>query len=133
MRLYTQVLQRLGIGFTVVTSLDGYDEVSLTGTFKLTAGRYEKLCQPQDWQLLRVNPAEIYGGETPEEAARIFDNVLEDSATDSQRQCVVANAGVAIHTICPEKSFEACLAEAADSVASGRALQCFKRFLEVNS
>lgn len=133
MRLYTQVLQRLGIGFTVVTSMDGYDEVSLTGAFKLTAGRYEKLCQPQDWHLACVNAADIYGGETPEAAARIFDHVLENTATESQHQCVVANAGVAIHTICPEKSFEDCLKEADEAIVSGRALQCFRRFVETNA
>ena len=34
MRLYTNVFQKLGIGFAVVNNLDGYDEISLTDEFK---------------------------------------------------------------------------------------------------
>lgn len=41
MRLYTNVLQRLGIGFAVVNNLDGYDEISLTDEFKVMTNRYE--------------------------------------------------------------------------------------------
>lgn len=132
MRLYTQVLQRLGIGFTVVTSLDGYDEVSLTGTFKLTTGHYEKLCMPSDCKFPTVCASDIYGGNTPEEAAKIFDNVLNDTSLEAQKQCVMANAAVAIHTICPEKDFSACLEEARESIESKRALQCFMHFVEIN-
>lgn len=132
MRLYTQTLRRLGIGFTVVNSLDGYDEVSLTGDFKMMTGRFEQLYAPADLGLDRVTTASLSGGTTPDEAAAVFDAVLANSATPEQRRCVVANAAVAIRTICPEKPLPDCLAEAEASLASGRAAACFKRFVEVN-
>lgn len=40
MRLYTNVFQKLGIGFAVVNNLDGYDEISLTDEFKVMTNRY---------------------------------------------------------------------------------------------
>ena len=38
MRLYTHVYQRIGIDYAIVNSIDGYDEISLTGDFKVTLG-----------------------------------------------------------------------------------------------
>lgn len=132
MRLYTQTLSRLGIGFAVVNSVDGYDEVSLTTDFKLMTNNREKIYAPADLGFTTANPAELVGGTTPDEAAAIFDRVLADEATVAQRNCVVATAAVAIHTICPDKDIIACLDEADESLASGRALETFKKFVEIN-
>lgn len=133
MRLYTQTLQRLGIGFTVVNSFDGYDEISLTSEFKVMTNNFEKVYVPSDLQFPTAAQSELSGGATPQEAAAIFDAVLQGSATPSQRNCVVANAAVAIRTICPTKSLADCLAEASESLASRRAAQCFERFVAANS
>ena len=48
MRLYQQVYQRLGIDYGIVNSIDGYDEISLTGPFKVTTNSYERIFQPAD-------------------------------------------------------------------------------------
>ncbi len=133
MRLYTQTLQRLGIGFTVVNSLDGYDEISLTSEFKLMTNNFENIYAPKELGYDTVSPAMLYGGETAEEAAAIFDAVLAGTATSEQTNCVKTNAAFAIRTICPEKTIEECLAEAGESLASGKAQAAFKTFIEVNS
>ena len=133
MRLYVQALTRLGMGFTVVNGLDGYDEVSLTGAFKMVSNHYECIFSPQDLGLTAVSPEQLAGGATPADAAAIFDAVLEQRATTAQRDCVTASAAVAISTICPEKTMDECLAEARESLASGRALQAFRRFVEINA
>lgn len=133
MRLYTQTLSRLGIGFAVVNSVDGYDEISLTADFKLITNSWEKILQPADLGFSTAKPEELVGGSTPDEAAAIFDNILADRATPSQRNCVVATAAVAIHTICPDKDIIACLDEADTSLTSGHAFETFKKFVEVNS
>ena len=52
MRLYTNTLQRLNIGFAVVNNLDGYDEISLTDEFKVMTNRYETIYRPSDLGLL---------------------------------------------------------------------------------
>ncbi len=132
-RLYSNVLQKLGMGFAIVTSTDGYDEISLTDTFKVNATNYDRLYRPEELGLPVVKAEELYGGETPEEAAKIFDNVLEGHATAGQRDVVAVNSAFAIQILEPEKSISDCLAEAFDSIESGRALKTLKEFIRLNS
>ena len=67
------------------------------------------------------------------DAVRVFDAVLEGTATASQTEVVLANAAFAISIMCPGKSIEDCLAEARESVESGRAMQTLRKFVELNS
>ncbi|KAA6316881.1 Anthranilate phosphoribosyltransferase, partial [termite gut metagenome] len=68
----------------------------------------------------------------PEAAARIFDDVMNNRATQAQTDVVTVNAGFAIHVICPEKEIEECIAVARESLEGGRAKEALKKFLEVN-
>ena len=131
-RLYTYAYQASGIRFGVVHSLDGYDEISLTGDFKIVLPDREKLYTPEMIGFPRATEADLYGGDTPADAARIFDAVLHNTATAAQRNCVVANAAFAIQVVCPQKKIDDCIAEAAESLDSGKALAALKKFLEVN-
>lgn len=132
LRLYNYTYQESGTRFAVVHSLDGYDEISLTAPFKVAMASKEKIYTPQMLGFRVAAEAELDGGDSPEAAARIFDAVLENRATEAQRDCVLANAGFAIQVICPEKSIETCIAEAREALESGKACANFKRFLEVN-
>jgi anthranilate phosphoribosyltransferase len=116
----------------VVHSLDGYDEISLTGEFKVSMPEKEKIYTPEMLNLPRTQEADLFGGDTPEAAAKIFDAVLHNTASEAQRNCVLANAAFAIQVICPEKKIADCFAEASDSLASGKALAALEKFLEVN-
>jgi anthranilate phosphoribosyltransferase len=93
----------------------------------------EKIYTPEMIGFRRVQEADLYGGDTPEEAARIFDAVLTNTATEAQRNCVLANAAFAIQVICPEKKIADCLAEATESLTGGKALAVLKKFLEINN
>ena len=133
LRLYNYTYQESGTRFAVVPSLDGYDEVSLTADFKVAMPEKEKIYSPELLGFKRCQEADLDGGSTPEEAARIFDAVLENKATEAQRNCVVINSAFAIQVICPEKSIETCIAEAKESLDSGRALATFKQYVSLNS
>lgn len=133
MRLYTNVFYKLGIDFAVVNSFDGYDEISLTSEFKVTTRNYEHIYTAQELGFTPVSSIELQGGATKEEAARIFDNVLQGTATPAQRQCILTNAAFAIQIIEPEKSIQECLEIARESLDSGRALATLKKFIEINS
>ncbi len=133
MRLYHNVYQKMGINYAIVNSLDGYDEISLTGEFKITTNHIEKIFKPSDIGFKTAKPEDLFGGETKKEAENIFDNVLENKATESQKNVVIANAGIAILTMEPSKTFEECIAIARESLESGKALQCFKKYLAINS
>ena len=132
MRLYTNVFYKLGIDFAVVNSFDGYDEISLTSEFKVTTRHYEHIYTASELGLVPVQSGELYGGNSKEEAARIFDQVLEGSATEAQKQCVLTNAAFAIQIMEPEKSITECMDIARSSLESGRALATLKKFVEIN-
>ena len=134
MRLYTYAFRRTGIEFAVVNSLDNYDEISLTDEFKVMSLHDEHIYRPQELGFLPNPPQELYGGQTKQEASRIFDAVLTgQGATPAQRHCVIVNAAFAIRLMEPEKSIEECVAIATESLDSGRALGALKRFIEINS
>lgn len=133
MRLYNYIAQNEGINCTIVHSLDGYDEISLTSPFKVVGTSEERVYTPDDINLPMASEADLSGGNTVGEAAAIFDAVLAGKATPAQENCVVANAAFAIRTLEPQLSLETALGEARESIRSGRAAEAFRKFVELNS
>lgn len=136
MRLYNNVYQKLGIDYGVVNSIDGYDEISLTGNFKVTTNNYERIFSPSNLKLPVALPGDLCGGErsTKEDAMKVFDAVLANEAPDSQKNVVLANAAFAIQVLeSGQKDIMECLDIARESLVSGKAMQTLKKFVEINS
>ncbi len=134
MRLYNAVHQKLGVDYGIENSIDGYDEISLTGNFKVTTNNYERIFSPADLGLPVAKAHELVGGETKEDAVKIFDNVLANTATEAQKNVVIANSAFAIQVLeAGKKDIKECCALAKESIESGRALACFKKYVEMNS
>lgn len=132
LRLYNYIAQRDGIDCTIVHSLDGYDEISLTAPFKVVGTSGEGVYRPQQLGFPQARQEDLWGGETIGDAAAIFDRVLDGTATPPQLNCVVANAAFAISTLDRTVNIHDAIAEARQSIASGRALQSFRKFTELN-
>lgn len=134
MRLYRQVYQKLGIDYCIVNSIDGYDEISLTGDFKVATNNYERVFSPADLGFVPATPEELVGGANEDEAAEIFDAVLENRALPAQKNVVLANAAFGIQVMEKGmKSIEECVEIARESIDSGKALATFRKFAEINS
>ena len=133
LRLYTYTYQESKTKFAVVHSLDGYDEISLTNEFKVATSANEKIYTPESLGFTRYKDTDLDGGQTPEDAAKIFDNIMNNTASEAQKNVVVVNSAFAIHVVCPEKTIEECIALAKESLESGRALATLKKFIELNS
>ena len=134
MRLYRQVYQKLGIDYGIVNSIDGYDEISLTGDFKVATNNYEQVFSPADLGFVPATPEELVGGANEDEAAEIFDAVLENMALPAQKNVVLANAAFGIQVMEKgKKSIEECVEIARESIDSGKALATFRKFAEINS
>ena len=133
LRLYTYTFQHSHTRFAIVHSLDGYDEISLTDKFKVASSANEKIYLPEDLGFTRCNEADLDGGNTPADAARIFDNVLQGTATPAQKNCVIVNAAFAIQIIEKDKSIDECINIARESLDSGKAYDTFKKFLQLNN
>lgn len=133
MRLYTNVHQKIGDTYSVVTSYDGYDEISLTSGFKINTNYFEKVITPIDMGFKYVRQSDIYGGYTQEEARRIFDSVLENTSTEAQKNVVIANAACGISIMEDGMTMADTIEIARDSIESGKALEAFRKFLDINS
>lgn len=129
-RLYQYVLQQTDKEFAIVHALDGYDEVSLTGNFKIITPKSEALLTAQEIGQNKQNAKDLSGGSTIEAAAKIFSNILEGKGSTAQNQVVCTNAGIAIQRFNPQKSLEACIREAEEALLSQKAFQNFKGLLE---
>ena len=134
MRLYNNVYQKIGIDYGIVNSIDGYDEISLTGDFKVTTNNYERIFKPSDLGFGITKPEELRAGADEKEAKEIFDNVLANTALTAQKNVVLANAAFGIQVLEKgKKDIEECVEIARESIDSGKALATFKKFVELNS
>ena len=124
-RLYAYLYQQTDKQFMVVHALDGYDEVSLTGPFKIITAHAEQVLTPSQLGLDTVRAEDLSGGTTVAESAAIFLNVLNDKGTSVQKQAVVANAALALHAADPALSLIEAVAKARESIESKKALECF--------
>jgi anthranilate phosphoribosyltransferase len=131
MRLYNYIYQNLGCEYSIVHSLDGYDEISLTDTCKVVNNNGEFVYTPEQLGFKTLKQEELWGGSTIDEAAQIFMNVLDNKATDAQRDAVIINSAFAIQTRSSYKPLEQCKAEAAESLAGGYAKKAFVKFVEI--
>lgn len=134
MRLYNNLYQKIGIDYGIVNSIDGYDEISLTGDFKVTTNNYERIFKPSDLGFGITKPEELRAGADEKEAKEIFDNVLANTALPAQKNVVLANAAFGIQVLEKgKKDIEECVEIARESIDSGKALATFKKFVELNS
>ena len=133
LRLYVNMHQKIGDNYGVITSYDGYDEISLTSGFKICTNYFEKVLTPVDLGLKYVKQQEIFGGETAADAMKIFDAVLDGTATQAQKNVVIANAACGLSVMDQNLSMNDSVAIARESLESGKALATFKKFVELNS
>lgn len=129
-RVYAYLYQKTDKNYTIVHSLDGYDEISLTSDFKTFSNTGEQICKLTELGFDKLDPAEISSGHTVPEAAAVFMSVLNDEATKAQTNVILCNAAMAIKTIHPEKSFAESFDEANVSLRSKKALNSFKTLLQ---
>lgn len=133
LRLYSYIYQEENKKFTIVHSMDGYDEISLTSQFKVVSNQGEQLFMPDDLGFKRLNQEDLYGGDTPEDASKIFRDVLSASATEAQTNAVLVNAAFGIQTVVQTKTIEECIEIARDSLYGKKALKVLEKFIEINS
>lgn len=131
-RLYGYLYQKSGKHFLILHSLDGYDEVSLTGPFKMIGNKREQIVEPEEFGFRRLVQKDIVSGNTIGSSAEIFKKVLNNEATPAQKEVVVANAAMALFCAKPEVSFEEAVSTAKESLESGKALKAFNTLLELN-
>jgi anthranilate phosphoribosyltransferase len=130
-RLYSYLYQQTDKNYIVVHSLDGYDEVSLTGNFRMISNKKEEELSPADLGLKTLKQEELYGGDSIEASAKIFKNILKGEGTEAQKQVVIANAGLALNCSDPSSTIEDSIEKAKESLNSGAALRAFEKLISI--
>lgn len=128
-RLYREILSKTSDNFSVVHALDGYDEISLTGRFKLYTKNEEQILAPKDIGLQEIQQSDIYGGENVPEAAEIFTSILDGKGTAAQNNVVLTNAAFALKTFKPKMSFKDAFHKAEKSLMGGEAKKCLGKLV----
>ncbi|MEN8116857.1 MAG: anthranilate phosphoribosyltransferase [Bacteroidota bacterium] len=128
---YKNVYEKLDVNFAIINSLDGYDEVSLTADTHFASNQKEVNLSPSDFGMEKISPEKLFGGESVEEAARIFVNILEGEGTAEQNNVVIANAALGLNVIYPDKELSECVEMARESLESKKALQRLKAVTEL--
>ena len=108
-RMYAYLYQDTSTNFTILHSLDGYDEVSLTCPTKIITPKMEGMLNPESFGVHQLQEEEIAGGTTIEESAALFTAIISGQGTHAQNNVVCANAGMAIATVngcSPREGFE---------------------------
>ncbi|WP_405413547.1 anthranilate phosphoribosyltransferase [Maribacter sp. Asnod1-A12] len=130
-RMYGYLYQKTDKNFTVLHALDGYDEISLTGSTKTISNHTESMLKPSDFGVKQIKQSDIVGGDSIDTSAQIFLNVLQGRGTEPQNNVVCANAGIAIATVnnlTPLESFE----KAKESLLGGHGLAALKKIQELS-
>ena len=131
LRLYGYIYQETDKNYSIVHALDGYDEISLTGKTKVISDSSEILFSPEDLGVPQIEQSDIFGGNSVEEAAKIFMNVIRGSGTEAQNNVICANAGLAIATakqIDHRTGFDL----AKESLTTGYGLKALDKLIELS-
>lgn len=128
-RQYGYLYQDTDKDFVILHGLDGYDEISLTGPFKYFFNKGERVAAPVDLGLPQVTYADITGGNSVEESAKIFLNILEGKGTEKQQDVVIANSAMALFCADQQAGIEQAVSKAREALVSGKAYEVFKKLM----
>jgi anthranilate phosphoribosyltransferase len=130
-RIYSYLLQQSDARFMIIHSLEGYDEISLTGDTKVITNDGEQILSAQYLGKRMVSPVDIYGGNSTDEAAKIFLKIIKGEGTWAQNAVVIANAAMALHATGKFNNYDECYALSVDSLESGKAYKNFQQLISL--
>jgi len=130
-RMYAYLYQNTNVNYSILHALDGYDEISLTADAKMISRNSESIITSNDFQLTKLQFEDIKGGETIEQSASIFMNIISGNGTEAQQNVVCANAALAIVTVEKCTVLDA-FVKAKESLQSGKALEKLKKLQQIS-
>lgn len=130
-RMYAYFYQSTDVNFTILHSLDGYDEISLTSPTKIITSSVEGMLSNESFDIRLLSQNEIEGGKTIDESAQMFTDIISGKGTEAQNNVVCANAGMAIATVTkcsPLEGFQI----AKESLLSEKGLKALNKLQELS-
>ena len=130
--LYKNLHETLDKNYCIVYGMDGFDEISLTANAKISTNEGVKVLGADDFGYDVINVEQIGGGNTVEEAAAIFKNIIDGNGSTEQNNVVCANAALAMKCFEPTKSLREHVSIAEASLLEKKAKQSLAKLLTIN-
>jgi len=130
-RMYNYLYQKSDVNYCIVHSLDGYDEISLTGSFKTLTALSDQLLSPANIAMPVFKPSDLAGSGDVSGTSEIFMNVLTGKGTEAQNSVVIANSALSLATYFPEREMSQCVEDAKSSLLGGKALNIFNKLISM--
>jgi anthranilate phosphoribosyltransferase len=130
-RIYNYLLQQSGKPFTIIHGLDGYDEISLTNDTKVITNKGEKVFSAEELGKRTVSASDIKGGNSVEEAAKIFVKILKGDGSWAQNAVVLANAAMALNCTGDFTDYNEAYYAAVESLESEKANKSFQKLISL--
>jgi anthranilate phosphoribosyltransferase len=131
-RLYKDILTNERKAFSIVHSIDGYDEVSLTAPIKLFSETSEQLIYPEELTEQRISEDDLFGGYTILESEKIFRAIVEGKGNTIQNEVIKINTALGIKCFKPELSIREAQQEAEDILKSGKVVQIVENVIKIS-
>lgn len=128
-RMYHNILKSCRKNYKVVFTMDGYDEISLTGDTRIFAPENDELFHPSQIGLQKLLQHHIFGGNSPAESAQIMRAILAGKGTDEQRMVVASNTAHAIQVMNKNKNLHQTFLEIDDFMTTGKAEEYLNDFI----
>src|SRR5208337_542867 len=130
-QMFAEVYQHTDIRHGIVYSMDGYDEISLTGDFMHSGQGSLEMYNVQKIGFSTVKAEDLHGGHTIEESAGIFLSILNGQGTKAQNDVVIVNAAFALLCYFPHLEITEAIDMATESLQSKKALRTFKKLFKL--
>lgn len=131
-RLYKDILTGSRKAFSVVHSIDGYDEVSLTSPLKMFSNCSEQLIYPEELTELTITEKDLFGGLDILESEKIFKQIVSGEGTAIQNEVVKINTALGIKCFKPEISIVDAQLEAEAILKSGEVIETVNKVITLS-
>ena len=130
--MYKDILTNSRKAFSVVHSIDGYDEVSLTAPFKVFSETSEQLFYPEELTNVSITEDDLFGGNDILESEKIFRAIAAGKGSDIQNEVIKINTALGIKCFKPEISIADAQLEAEEIIKSGRVAQTIGNVIKIS-
>lgn len=124
LKQYAYLYDSEKLNYSLIHTLSGYDEISLTEDFINITNGQNRLVEINELGMKYIQPETIFGGETIKESAEIFYSILNNNGTQDQNNVVLVNSAFAIMCI-GNCTFEVAFEKAKQSLQNKKALEKF--------
>lgn len=130
-RTYHHYLKQTKYQYGVVFSYNGYDEICNTSNFKYFSRFNEGIYKPEDFNLKKIEPLDIFGGKNAEDAFKEFNKIAEGKGTAEHNQVIALNSAFAAQLMY-KKSINELYSEAMEIIQKGLIKEKINQLIKCN-